>query len=183
VRKRQVGIMVLCEDARHRQFVTAYLVEKGYQLGKLRVQTAPPGRGSGEQYVRENYAQSVSAFRRYCLVHQSGTCAFLAMIDADTRTVRSRMSDLDAELRAAGQQPRGPDEAVCVLVPKRHIETWAYHLLDCSRRVDERRDYKREVSDKGQLVQAGRNLVAFSPSDTCPPSLRVGQTELARLPR
>lgn len=184
VRKRQVSVVGLCEDARHRQFITAYFVAKGFEPRKLDIRIAPPGVGSAEQYVRENYEPELTGFRRYCTMNSSSTCAFVAMIDADTETVQSHFDDLDAQLRNADtpRPIRGRDEPVAILVPKHHIETWAYHILDEGQAVSESQQYKRQISSPGQLQRAGRNLADLADCERCPPSLSRAREELARLP-
>jgi hypothetical protein len=83
------------------------------------VRRAPAGQGSGEQWVREQYANEVKAHRS-----ASVQTALIAVIDADTRSVAHRTRQFQNALAEAGMSPRTVSERIVHLVPRRNIETW-----------------------------------------------------------
>lgn len=86
-----------------------------------RVELSPSGKGSAEQFVRERYPREVKEFRRRA---NHGTAALVVVIDADTRTVDQRLTELESALTKADLPKRQSTEAIALLVPKRNIETW-----------------------------------------------------------
>jgi hypothetical protein len=185
MRKRQVQIPVLCEDDAHASFARAYLGKRGYVPGKFRIVPYPAGgRGSGKEHVRNGYAGEVREARRRGKMSQAGTYALLVMIDRDTDTQPDPYTDLDRRLKNAGLATRAGAERIAIFAPARSIETWAYHLLNPGREVDEATDYSRpqyrEASDCGR---AGGEFASYAPSDNCPlPSLVRGCQERSRIP-
>lgn len=83
------------------------------------------GGGAGHAYVVAHYAGEVMARRR-----QHAATALVVHIDADTHAVADRHRQLAAALAAAEAPPRGADEPIAELVPRRNIETWIYALDD-----------------------------------------------------
>ena len=57
--KRTVQIVLLCEDAQHETFVRRFLSETGWETRAMRVEKAPAGRGSAEQYVRRQFPRDI----------------------------------------------------------------------------------------------------------------------------
>ncbi len=72
--------MALCEDTQHEVFLRRFLKRRGWDTTRLRVEKAPPGRGSGEQFVRESFVPELKAFRARC--HYLNL-ALIVMIDGD----------------------------------------------------------------------------------------------------
>lgn len=70
--------VILCEDRQHEVFARHFLVNCGVNPKRIRVNVAPKGTGSGEQYVRENYPSEVKEHRSHnylnILVSRSDRC-------------------------------------------------------------------------------------------------------------
>ncbi len=184
--RRQVQVVILCEDDEHESFVRGYLKCRGYNLGKLRVRSYPArGGGSGKEFVRKHYAVEVRAPRKYCTMHQSDTYGLVVLMDQDTSSQRSPYTDLDDRLAERGLDRRQTDERIAILAPKRNIETWAYHLLDNGRPVDEATDYsspKYHIAAR-ECGRAGTLFRDYDPGNDCPlPSLTIGCGERGRIP-
>lgn len=108
----------------------------------------------------------------------------IATIDADTEPVQRRYRQLNEELDSADLEQRGDDEKICILVPKRNIETWIYALF--GRDVNETDAYPK-LDNEGNCQPAVEQLVEYLrdgwPIDLIP-SLKRGCRELkARLPQ
>jgi len=175
---RYTQVVVLCEDLRQFQFVRHYLIGRGVQSRRIRSQVSPAGRGSGEQYVREHYAQEVAENRRRRTQLNIG---LVTLVDADTRTVKERLSELSEQLQAARQNPREREEPIAVLVPRRNVDTWIYYLR--GNPVNESDDYKRHVEPR-DVQPAAKRLVEQCPHslpDAAPPALKAGCDELTAL--
>lgn len=126
---RVAHAVVVCEDIRHRQFVTGYL--ERLELDNRNTVYKLCDAGSGEQFVRELFPKELVAFRA-ALARRSA--ALVAVIDADLMTVEERMR----------QFPSLNENEPCVLViPKRHIETWILALA-FGEAVDESTDYHHD---------------------------------------
>jgi len=173
--RRHADIVVLCEDTCQQNLARGYLKAKKFEPSKLRFVPPPHGAGSGKQHVLANYAVEVGAYRRKAN-HLS--LALVVAVDADNDTVDEVHLALARALEAAQQGPRGADERIVILVPKRNVETWV-RFLD-GHPVDESSDYTAEVRP-GDCQPAGRKLAA-TPRGQPPPSLAQAQQELHRLP-
>jgi hypothetical protein len=168
---RASQIIVLAEDKRHQNFVRRYLQRLGYENRAIRMQDLPSGRGSGEQWVRERFANAVATYRG-----RHPQTALVVVIDADMRPVQERFRQLPSN--------RSEDESIAILVPKRHIETWILCLNE--ERVDERTDYRSRHID-GLIKPAAETLFKWSratatPSSHCVESLQTAFPELQRIP-
>ncbi|HEX5754488.1 MAG TPA: hypothetical protein VFZ09_50355 [Archangium sp.] len=171
--------MVLSEDRQHQNFVYSWLRQRGIERGKIRLLPVPAGKGAGEQYVREQYAKQVQTHRRRA---GGQDCKLVTIIDADVLPVRQRFEQLEQSLQEAELEGRSPDEMICILVPKRNIETWVHCLV--SGPVDEETDYKRPAKSTEEYKDAARRLadphhLVAAPSGF-PPSLQLGWGELKR---
>lgn len=130
--------ILLVEDQQQGQFLRRVLMERGWSNHQIRVLPSPAGRGSGEAFARREYSRQVRAMRRShvrsCLV---------VVVDADTQEVESRHRQLAEALASSGEEARGQDELIALLVPRRNVETWFWYLDDGERRpTDEQTDYK-----------------------------------------
>jgi hypothetical protein len=136
---RNVQIVLLCEDKQQATFTRRLLNEMRWSTRRLRIEQAPPGRGSAEQFVRERFPTELAAHRaRRGSVGQ----ALLVMLDGNSRGARGRGAELDAACRSRSVAAREPAERVLVLVPTWRIETW-FAYLD-GETVDEAKpDYPR----------------------------------------
>ena len=179
--ERIAEIVILSEDFNQTNLVRRSLKHKGRNPRTIRVNQAPSGRGSGEQYVRESFSAEVAHYRNRAA---SRSAALVVAIDADTKTVQQRERELEAALRAAGQEKPKPTEAISILIPKRHIETWILCLS--GERVDELTDYSNREDVEAKIKAAAENLCGwarprFPIPDRCVPSLKKGLREFQRL--
>lgn len=134
---RNVRVVLVCEDTQHEAFARRFLNEMGWTLRDLRVEKAPQGRGSGEQYVRERFPQELRGLRT-----RPGRVVLIAMIDGDKRGVEERLRDFEGACRRQSVPAREAEESVLLLVPTWNIETWLAYLD--GEDVDESRpDYPR----------------------------------------
>jgi hypothetical protein len=180
VSKRKAQVIILAEDKQHRTFVERLLKEVGYENRQLRPLPLPAGEGSGEQYVRERYAEEVGELRR-----RSGQVqlALVVILDADTREVTDRQRQLAEQLRSAGLDPRRDDERIVHLIPRRNVETWIAYLL--GQQVNETDAYPRLKGRERDCQPAVEKLIEIlrakqAPAD-CPASLLAALGELRRL--
>jgi len=148
--KRNVEIVILCEDTQQDVFVRQWLESRGLNKRKFRI-FKNPGGGSAEQFVRSRYADEVAELRRLG-THRPVGRSLITMIDADTFTVQERHDVLDESLGQAEQERRGGGEKIAILVPKRNIETWIHFLAgedvnenDGYRKLDKASDCKADV--------------------------------------
>jgi hypothetical protein len=170
-------MVVVCEDAQQRVFIYRLLKALGLHR-RFRAEVAQAGRGAADQWVRETYPDEVAAYRQSTMA-----VGLVAAIDADENAVRFRYRQLNAELDANDLESRKSDEQICLLVPKRNIETWIYALL--GEEVNEQDAY-RKLKKESECQPAVEQLVEYLrhgiPDDLIP-SLRRGCQELnERLP-
>jgi len=178
VPKHQSEFIILCEDRQQEIFARYFLTGCGVHPHKIRLRLPVRGKGSGEQYVRENYPKEVKAYRSRS-THLSVCLAVL--IDADVKSVNDRTDELVSALKANGLPPRGIDEKIAHFIPKRNIETWIFYLH--GELVDEEINYKREI-DKETLRSSVERLVQLRSKklpDDAPPSLHSAAHELHRI--
>lgn len=171
-------VVILSEDQQHQTFVYSWLRQRGIERRMIRLLALPAGRGAGEQYVREHYPKEVQTHRRRAGAQD---CRLVTIIDADVLPARKRFEQLDQSLLDAGLEKRSSGERICILVPKRNIETWI-HFLVTSESVDEETDYKRPAKSSEECKEAGRRLADIDPLraalDERLPSLQQGWDEL-----
>jgi len=87
VAERIANIVLLVEDLHQEALLRKYLKRLGQDSRNIRVEKAPKGAGSGEQYVRASYANEVSAIRNQ--MKRTRAC-LIVMIDADTNSTTQR---------------------------------------------------------------------------------------------
>ena len=170
-------MVVICEDSQQRVFIYRLLKTFGLHR-RLRVETAQEGRGAADQWVRETYPDEVAAYRRSTMA-----VGLITAIDADENSVRFRYRQLNEELDTNDLEHRRRDEQICLLVPKRNIETWIYALFD--EEVNEQDVYPK-LEKESECQPAVEQLVKYlrhgCPNDLLP-SLERGCSELdTRLP-
>ena len=128
-------VIVLCEDKQQQAFVRRFM--KPRTNHPIRVVSAPPGKGSGEQFVREQYPKQLRALRAAAV-----NAVLIVMIDGDPAAGPTERSEqLDASCRQFDIPPQRPGEPVALLVPKRNIETWLAYLAGTT--VNETDDYPK----------------------------------------
>lgn len=149
---RNVQIVLLCEDSQHEAFARRFLEARRLSTGRIRVEKAPRGGGSAEQFVRERFPIELASHRR---IQGRVGQALIVLIDGDDHGVAGRMAQFDAACKTADQTPRDANESVAVFVPTWSIETW-FAYLD-GQAVDETRsNYPRLVRERdcGRHVDA-----------------------------
>jgi len=174
-------VIVLVEDERQQRLVYHYLKRLGYRQHDATFHALPAGQGSGEQYVRNHYADEVLAYRERSAKAKS---ALVVAIDADTAPVHIRFQQLAKVLTKAGADPRSDTEIIAILIPKRNIETWICCLS--GRDVDEETNYKATEGIENLIAPAALSFFnrarpnAVTPAN-CIPSLTTAISEIQRL--
>lgn len=174
--------IVLVEDEHHKMLFYRYLLLRGLSRHAIRIKPAPFGKGSAEQWVRENFATEVRAHR---IRRAKTAAALIVVIDADAHTSAARLAQLNHELDKAGVPALRADELVARLVPKRNVETWILCLS--GQLVEEATDYKERRDDWNDLIPvASQALFQWTQTNAdlpghCIDSLQRGITELRRL--
>ena len=140
--------VLLCEDQQQAVFIRRFLAKKGRRV--LRVDFAPPGKGSGEQYVRERYPKQLTTARKKKL-------ALIVMIDGDNLGAQKRVRQLEEVCKERGVDNRGKAEPVAVFVPEPDIETWICHLdSDLKGRLQRESDCKTAVQKLSAICEKGK---------------------------
>ena len=177
--RRRVRLVILCEDRQQEVFARKFFLSRGFHHREIDPKTAPRGKGSAEQFVREQYALEVRTWRK-----KSTYLSILlaVVIDADTYTVQQRLTQFDDTLKNSSQQPRQPDEKIAIFVPKRNIETWIHYLM--GEAVDEESVYPKlghESDCKPYVEKLVEDICPTGLPDDAPPSLHIACDELKRI--
>ena len=170
---RSVRIVLLCEDRQHETFATRFLREAGWERRSFRVERAPTGRGSAEQYVRERFPAELQAVRA-----KRGEQAYLfVMVDGDAQGAAGRMASLAASCEERRITPPNDADQLLVCVPTWNIETWLAYLggetVDETRsgypRLDRPRDCGPLVKELAKMCRDRSLRAPYPPSlqDTC----------------
>ncbi|HKW97987.1 MAG TPA: hypothetical protein VJN43_09635 [Bryobacteraceae bacterium] len=179
--ERIASVIVLAEDVTQTNFAYRALIRKGYDWRAIRVMPAPHGKGSGEQYVRENFPIEVAQYRNQVA---RVSVSLVTLIDADKGTVARRESQLWKALRDEGIPPRRNTERIALLIPRRNIETWI--LCVTGVRVNETTDYSGRNDVQEKIRPAAEKFFEWSrpgykvPAH-CIPSLRRAFPEFRRI--
>lgn len=174
-------VVILAEDQRQVRFIRAYLKQRNFDNHDIRVEPVSSGRGSGEQWVRERYAEAVKAYRWRST---RAATALVVMIDADVGSVDQRLEQLRQALVEAGSEARSAAEKIAHLVPKRNIETWILCLNGS--RVNEDTDCRNLQGIDKQIQNAAILFFDWSRANAqipqhCVPSLLLAIPESRRL--
>ncbi|NBC13278.1 MAG: hypothetical protein GVY09_08010 [Gammaproteobacteria bacterium] len=170
---KDAQVLVLCEDRRHYHLVRGFLEEKGFK--RITERKSPPGSGSAEQFVREQFPIELRAHRaraRYANV------LLIVCVDRD-RAKQDRIAELAQACSDRKVPPPADDDPLLVLIPARNIETWLY-LIEHGPPVDETTDYKPRcrAAKPGRL---GRRLAADCSTINLTRSLVRAQRDWRRL--
>ncbi len=177
--RQRIQLIILCEDLQQEVFARHFFRCRGFHRSEITIMRNPNGKGSGEQFVRQNYAKQVKNYRRKS-TYQS--IVLVVMIDADKYTVKERLNQLDQSLEADGQPKRQPHEKIAIFVPKRNIETWIHYLM--GKKVDQERAYPklaRQSQCKPVVDQLSRKICPIGLPEDAPPSLHTACAELQRI--
>jgi hypothetical protein len=182
--KRRVRIVILCEDRAQQHFFKK-LSEQLDHVVLPRIQIAPAGQGSAEQWVRKQYPTEVRAHRQ----KSAELIGLVVGTDGDRFGVDQRKSDLDQALKGADLPLRQDDERIAICVPTWSIETWFAWLCGLSH-VDEATKYKNDTGynaaqrrqEISPTIAAQRWTEEPKPDEAeRVPSLDDGRWEMARL--
>ena len=169
-------IVLICEGWEDSSFMRGFLNAAGVDSRNVTQETNPGG--SGHDFVKRKFVVEVENMSR----HKEGR-GVLALIDEDG-TGDTRKSEIDAELAGRNLHQTSPTDGICLLIPKRNIETWT-HWLKANRLnqqivIDETTNYKTSPPsgaarlEKSDFRLAGEHLHTLNhtqlPSD-CPASL------------
>ncbi len=171
-------IIVLAEDKRHQRLIYRYLDRLKLQ-SVTRFEPLPSGRGCGEQWVRERYADSVRAFRK-----RHADTALIVIIDADTGDLNRRTRQFESALSGAELSARTAEEKIVHLIPKRNIETWILNLN--GQPVDEETDFRHGSGIDDLIDSAAHTFFEWTRPNAailefCVYSLRLAIPEIRRL--
>ncbi len=174
-RRESVQIVILGEDRRQVHFAKKFLEIRGVG-GRIHTVPCPPGRGSGEQFVRERYPiELANCRRRSANVNQ----ALVVVVDADKLSTDERKRQIEHQ---AGIERRRSDEKVLIVTPKRNIETW-FRFLD-GEEINEDDDFKgkyRQGVRPGRYAKALAKMCEREFPGNAPQSLRDACDEVGRL--
>jgi hypothetical protein len=182
IQRRGIRVAILVEDRLLERFARRVLTELGFASHELRVIPGyPHGKGSGKQWVAQQYLAEVPAQRR-AANHQK--VALLVGTDADNLSVDARARQLADALKTANEPAREAHERIIHWIPKWSIETWLLHLLG-NLPVDETKSLKKRFT---AATRVEWNTIATKfvdeyhnrPSDTLP-SLSSTYSETDRL--
>lgn len=154
----------------------------------MNFQLSPSGRGSADQWVREQFGRLAAKCRAR---HTRVSTGMFVLVDADKRTVQARLDELDRGLALIEQPPINASDPITRLVPKRNIETWILHLTateDFRLGIHEDRDYKGSKSDgewSALIPKASEAFLALTRSTASLPSSIIDslQRGIRDLPR
>ncbi len=178
-----VQYVILCEDLQTQVFIRRALIQRGVNPRRIQSVALPSAdKGAGDAYVVKHYPEQARAHRSQAARSQA---ALIVHTDADpANTVVARIGRLDAALVAAGMPPRGPEERISYLVPKRNIETWIHFYLD-GPPIDESTEYSKYRGHESDCWPAANAFSDNAASNTvptgAPPSLTVGLSEFQRV--
>ena len=173
-----VQVVLLCEDLQLATFIRRFLKKRGWQAHDIREEIAPPGQGSGEQWVRERFPQELAAVRA-----RGSKTVLTVGTDADTLSVAERIATLNQECQRQGISPRTAPEPVIMVVPKRNIETWFAYIrgespneADAYPRYPNESDCRNDVRTLDEMCRSGKLR------DPAPPSLQAACSEYQKMP-
>jgi hypothetical protein len=182
---KPTAVVLLCEDNLTSVFLRSYLKECRIFHG-VRVNSTPSG--SGFDWVLQQYPIEVNAYRQ----SKARISTWLIVtIDADKKTVTSRINQLDSRLKqsenARLREFCVQNENIARLVPRRNIETWLLVLTGAA--ANEKDDYKdKKAREEWQRLAkpASQQLFAWTRPNIqlpahCIESLRLAVKELSHL--
>jgi hypothetical protein len=183
VSERIANILVLGEDGEHQNLVRRYLLHAGHEGRSIRLLDLPSNRGSGSQYVREQFSKQVLACRK--ILGQKTRCLLIVITDADNLTVSQRERTLHDACANENQVAVAATEPIAILIPKWQVETWIKCLLGETMSEDDSRSDEPPVSSK-DIQTAARILFDWSRAnaqagETCVESLKIALPRWQRI--
>ncbi len=194
--QRIAQVIILAEDLRSARLFARYLQRTNrVDYRDIHWEHAEAGKGDASKWVVKQYPAEVQKQRRR-VSGKNKNAALLVHVDADTGTVQARHQQLAGGLTESGQKPRGQDEQITIVVPRRHTETWLHGLCgvslteeyDCKRDPDRQIANPRKLKDAhdARIRPAAEALYAFTRPNAQPPpdylpSVKAAIPELQRL--
>jgi hypothetical protein len=176
--------IVLCEDEAHWLFIYRWLRSRGVHPNEIRCVPLPAGKGAATRYVLSRYPDEVREYRSRA--NQVAERRLIVAIDADTSTVPERLASLAAALEGEELPARANLDRICLLVPKRNVETWIHFLHQ--QPVNETDDCSafyvgdaRAPACKVAGAAFGAWLRADEPAQGSPPSIVAARQEVQRV--
>ncbi|RKZ86214.1 MAG: hypothetical protein DRR19_15260 [Candidatus Parabeggiatoa sp. nov. 1] len=173
-------VVILCEDVMHYHFARRYFQCRGFT--RFIPKVCPKGRSSGEQYVREHYAQEVKAYRSK---ENYLNIVLVVIIDADKNRIDERISSLNEsqQMVELNQHSRSDSEKIAIFVPARNIETWIHYLNgnDYNEEESYKSLYSKGTSPGKFAEKLAKQLCPQGLLENAPPSLHHACNELKRL--
>ena len=165
-------VVVLCEDRQQWGFIYRVLTRNGVNRHRIRLRTQPSGKGSGKQFVQDEYAREVVEHRKRASRMNIG---LIVMHDCDTETVEGSRNRLEESAT------RSPGDRIALFFPRRNIETWI-HFFN-GEEVDESTVY-RKFEHESDCHKAADHLAAkdeYTISPNVPSSLIAACPEIRRI--
>ncbi len=179
--RRGVRVTLLAEDAACRTFGKRALLEMGFARDEIR-ELPFPNRGSGKKHVTDAYPKQIKAFRREAN-HQR--LALLVVTDVDELSVKRRFEQLEEAIAQHVLSKRAASEAICLWLPKWHVETWIAFLARIDVTEDEDAKHKARAQEikplAGEFVARYRRWVRDEDVAVLP-SMEAAFVETQRLP-
>lgn len=154
---------ILCEDRAHYNFVRGWLIEKGANSRKLNCYGELPHKGSGKQFVQQNFVTAMEETRRKNAIART---FLIVVLDADNNS---------ADTVASSFGNHENDDPVFFVIAKWSMDTWVRFLMDPVA-VDEETSCKQDIRNKTRdaFTQFGRKLAGMNleGNDTIPESLK-----------
>ncbi len=152
-RAERIRYTILCEGLRDYYFARSF-IEKAIGKGKtefFRSQTIP-GRGAGEQQVRQLFPHELAA-RRKRPKHENHW--LVVITDGDGLTPEGRREHLYQELRTRAMEMPGDDERYAIYIPCRNLESWFEWIK--TGLIDEEENYKN-MHRRAKPTELGKML-------------------------
>ena len=175
-----VEVVVLCEDRQQEVFIRRFLQRRcGFNLHDFRPRISPSGRGSGEQWVREQFPRQLRAYRSQ--LGRRNTVLIVAT-DADTQEVSERLRSFELACQNENIPFRQANEQVIFVVPKRNIETWfAYLRGETVNEADPYRKYTTENDCRQDVARLDKMCRQQRLEHGVPASLQQACGEFVRI--
>ena len=119
---RRAHIVLLCED-KQQDVLVRRVIKKLRPKDHVRTVPMPCGRGSGEQFVRNQFPRELKAQRTKAVAS-----VLVVVVDGDAVGIEGRHQQLNEACKAADVATRTDGDRVAIAVPARNIETWLCYL-------------------------------------------------------
>ena len=184
---KEYRVWILCEDRNHYHFTRGFLCQIG--INERRIMLAadlPEGKGSGEQFVRE---QLPIALQKYARHKEKKFLVIMLDVDKAERTPEQILGVLQSVVEGSNLQGIKVTDKLLFVFPKRNIETW-FKWLDSDSfiklSINEIDDYKQTQHNAKPTAlgkKAGGLCLNYKPDDesTMLPSMQYTCSSLKKL--